>query len=199
MFHPPADVFEGIIGGPPCQQFSPLRFVQKHKDKSMKWGNLIPEFERVISEAQPDWFLMENTKYAPLPVVQGYRVDGSLLNNRWLGVTPQNRIHRFSFGTRNGAKLLYDISVFEHIDWKPRVCANGSNRPDTPEHGRNRLKYHGWKTAAALRQSLILQGLPDNLLDDAPFTLAGKHGAIGNAVAWPMAQTLAKAVRRATE
>ncbi|GAI10294.1 unnamed protein product, partial [marine sediment metagenome] len=45
-FHPPAEVFEGVIGGPPCQEWSILRFV--HKGKHPKWGNLIPEFERVV-------------------------------------------------------------------------------------------------------------------------------------------------------
>jgi len=46
LFHPPEGVFEGVIGGPPCQEFSALRHV--NKDKPAKWGNLIPEFERVV-------------------------------------------------------------------------------------------------------------------------------------------------------
>lgn len=193
-FHPPSGIFEGIIGGPPCQEFSPLRSM--HKGKPAKWGNLIPEFERVVGEAQPDWFVMENTKRAPLPKVLGYQVDGTLLNNRWLG-HPQHRIHRFSFGSRQGLKLVYDVALFESPEWAARVCASGSQRPGTPRHEQNKLRFHGWKTAASLRQSLWLQGLPENLLDDAPFTLKGKHGVIGNAVAYPMAKALAQAVKRA--
>ena len=184
-----------MIGGPPCQEFSPLRWV--NKGKSVKWGNLIPEFERVVAEAQPVWFVMENTKRAPLPNVPGYQVDGSLYNNRWLG-HPQHRVHRFSFGSRDGLKLVYEIALFENPEWNARVCASGSQRPGTPRHEQNKLRFHGWKTATALKQSLRLQGLPEDLLDDAPFTLHGKHSVIGNAVAYPMAKALARAVRVAT-
>ena len=195
MFHPPANIFEGVIGGPPCQLFSRLRFV--NKGRAMKWGNLIPEFERVVGEAQPLWFVMENIVAAPIPKVLGYIVHPSILNNRQLlGI--QNREHRFSFGSKNGAKLHYNLALFEYPEWAPRVCASGSVKPGAPKHGRNKLRYHGWKTAAALRQSLLLQGLPENFLDDAPFTLKGKHSVVGNAVALPMARALAKAVAAAT-
>ncbi len=195
-FHPPAGVFEGVIGGPPCQEFSRLRFI--NKDTPPKWGNLIPEFERVVREARPDWFLMENIKRAPLPSVPGYKVDGTLLDNRWLGHV-QSRQHRFSFGTHNGTKLVYEVALFDNPEWAGRVCAAGSVKPGAPKDRQTRLKYHGWKTAAALRQSLVLQGLPEDFLDEAPFTLKGKHGVIGNAVALPMARTLAKAIKTATE
>src|SRR2546430_5458831 len=58
-FHPPAGRFDGIIGGPPCQAFSRLRYVVEHNGGKIA-ENLIPEFERCIAEAQPAWFLMEN-------------------------------------------------------------------------------------------------------------------------------------------
>lgn len=195
LFHPPVGIFEGIVGGPPCQDFSPLKYV--NKNAVGKWGNLIPEFERVVREAQPEWFMMENTKKAPIPEIDGYQVDPSLFNNRWIG-NIQHRIHRFSFGTRDGRKLVYDVALFENPEWAARVCASGSQRPGTPRYLQNKLRFHGWKTSEALHQSLRLQGLPEDLLDDAPFTLKGKHGIVGNAVAWPMAQALAAAVKRAT-
>ncbi len=193
-FHPPAGIFEGVIGGPPCQQFSVLRFV--NRDKAPKWGNLIPEFERIIQEAQPEWFLMENIKAAPLPQVPGYQVDATILDNRWLGHI-QSRPHRFSFGTREGLKLIYEVALFENPEWAGRVCASGSVKPGAPKDQQTRLKYHGWKTAIALRESLTHEGLPEDFLDDAPFTLKGKHSVIGNAVALPMGRALAKAVKRA--
>jgi len=194
-FHPPAGVFEGIIGGPPCQEFSRLRHV--NKSRVMKWGNLIPEFERVVSEAQPAWFVMENIKEAPLPRIEGYSIDSTLLNNRWLGEV-QNRVHRFSFGTVNGARLVYEVALFENMEWEQRVCASGGTKPGAPKDRMTRLKYHGWKTAAALKVSLRLQGLPEDFLNDAPFTLKGKHGVIGNGVPLPMAKALARAVKKAT-
>ena len=63
-FHPPAGRFDGVIGGPPCQAFSALRHLVEHNGYEVA-ENLIPEYERVVSEAQPRWFLMENVPDAP--------------------------------------------------------------------------------------------------------------------------------------
>ena len=75
-WHVPSGAFWGIVGGPPCQCFSRLRHMVKQR-----WGesaiaeNLIPEFERVVEEAQPTWFLMENVPEAPPSIVPGYHVQ----------------------------------------------------------------------------------------------------------------------------
>src|SRR3954466_16146717 len=66
-FSPPAGRFDGVIGGPPCQIFSALRHLNPLAGQ--KHGNLIPEFERVVEEAGPAWFLMENVPDAPVPQV----------------------------------------------------------------------------------------------------------------------------------
>lgn len=48
-FHPPAGVFDGVIGGPPCQCFSrPVHIVRHHGHRVGE--TLIPEFERVVAE-----------------------------------------------------------------------------------------------------------------------------------------------------
>jgi DNA (cytosine-5)-methyltransferase 1 len=98
-FHPPAGLFDGVIGGPPCQTFSALANLVRAKGLEPAFGNLIPEFERVVSEAEPLWFLMENVRAAPLPVVPGYAVTSFILDNAWLG-EEQMRKRRFSFGLR---------------------------------------------------------------------------------------------------
>src|SRR6185503_20744824 len=67
-FHPPAGKFEGVIGGPPCQAFSRLVHIVRAKGQTPR-PNLIPEYERVVAEAAPAWFLMENVPEAPEPVV----------------------------------------------------------------------------------------------------------------------------------
>ncbi len=118
-WHVPAGVFSLIFGGPPCQAFSILRFL--NPACGAKHGNLIPEFERVVGEAQPEAFLMENVPTAPPPDVPGYVVRSLVLNNRWVpgddGVTgaEQNRQRRFSFGTRDGRALDVspDLAIFE--------------------------------------------------------------------------------------
>jgi len=96
----------GLIGGPPCQQFSPLNQAGRLGLQPLA-ANLIPEFERCIAQAQPAWFVMENVREAPLPAIKGYEVRAELLNNRWLGEV-QNRLRRFSFGTRAGARSEVD-------------------------------------------------------------------------------------------
>src|SRR5687768_2970412 len=84
QFHPPANRFDGLIGGPPCQAFSRLRHLVEHNGLKVA-ENLIPEFERCVREAQPTWFLMENVPAAPMPYIPGYAVTSMRLNNRWVG------------------------------------------------------------------------------------------------------------------
>ena len=55
-FHSPPGVFEGVIGGPPCQAFSTASAFGGANHKV----DLIPEFMRVVSEASPSWVVMEN-------------------------------------------------------------------------------------------------------------------------------------------
>ena len=67
IFHPPAGKFDGVIGGPPCQPFSPLVHLVRANGREPKHGNLIPEFERVVYESECAWFLMEEVSQAPEP------------------------------------------------------------------------------------------------------------------------------------
>lgn len=110
-FHPPPGRFDGIIGGPPCQAFSSLAALVRAKGYEPKFGNLIPEFERCMTEAGPSWFLMENVRQAPVASVDGYAVADFLFNNAWVAGEDgfgqeQERVRRFSFGVR-GASAPY--------------------------------------------------------------------------------------------
>ena len=200
-FHPPAGVFAGVIGGPPCQAFSRLQYLVQHNGLT-KAENLIPEFERVVSEAQPAWFLMENVPAAPEPAIEGYAIYSFLLNNRWVG-GEQERKRRFSFGMRGGPAIdlrqHLEVEIFEPIEWAPAVAASGGVKPGIPSDRNIRAKYLGWKTAEALQRSIQLQGLPDDFLNKAPFTLEGKHKVVGNGVPLPMGRAIAKAVKAALE
>jgi DNA (cytosine-5)-methyltransferase 1 len=55
-FHAPRGRFDGVIGGPPCQSFS-VAIASRASDEdetgraAAKFQNLIPEFERVVKEA----------------------------------------------------------------------------------------------------------------------------------------------------
>lgn len=101
--HPPAGVFEGVIGGPPCQAWTRLQFINPNAGKGLEW--VVGEYARVCEEAQPAWFLMEEVPYAPMPLVQGYHVFDVLLTDEDVGGL-QPRQRRFTFGTRDG-RMLY--------------------------------------------------------------------------------------------
>lgn len=208
-FHPPAAVFQGVIGGPPCQVFSQLAKLNRAQGKEPRYGNLIPEFERCVSEAVPEWFLMENVPQAPLPVVDGYTVQPFLLNNRWLG-EEQQRLRRLSFGSPAGLRL--DISadlvpLESPIQVRAVTSANGfalngaeyyeavRRQAVTSAHGgEGRQKKQVRYTVA---EATRLQGLPAGFLEDAPFTEEGKRRVIANGVPLPMGRAIARAVKRA--
>ena len=59
-FHPPAGVFDGVIGGPPCQPHSTAKAIL---DTSTA-VDLIPEFVRVVHESGARWCVMENVRGA---------------------------------------------------------------------------------------------------------------------------------------
>ena len=102
-FHPPAGRFDGVIGGPPCQAFSRLRHIVEANGYRTA-PNLIPEYERVVGEVAPAWFLMENVPAAPEPTVPGYVVRSEMVADHWCG-GETSRLRRFSFGTRDGHRL----------------------------------------------------------------------------------------------
>jgi DNA (cytosine-5)-methyltransferase 1 len=190
-FNPPAGKFAGVIGGTPCQAHSSLVSLIRHNGQKVA-ECLIPEFERVVHEAQPEWFLMENVIKAPLPSVTGYQVDPTLLDNRWLG-EKQSRLHRFSFGTRDGRRLVYDTVALERMDFSPRVLAAAGGERKTARE----LKGGRIRKGMPWAESCRLQGLPPDF--DLPgFTDKAKRKALGNAVPLPMAREVARAVRRAT-
>lgn len=198
-FHPPAGRFDGIIGGPPCQGFSRLVSIIRHNGYPLQ-ENLIPEFERVVFEAQPAWWVMENVDRAPLPVVEGYQVHPSLLDNRWLG-GEQSRLHRFAFGTRDGRQLHYQYAALENPTWEPRVCASdgGHRTPVKLLKGKAARKGSlnsrlGRRTFA---ESCVLQGLPADFFDGSPFTREAQYKMLGNGVPLPQGRELARAVLRA--
>lgn len=198
-FHAPPGVFDGIIGGPPCQSFSRLRVMVEHAGRQVA-ANLIPEFERVISEAEPEWFLMENVPDAPEPVVDGYTVHSQALNNRWIGGT-QNRLRRFSFGARQagdwrgrrsevGRLIFDDVVLFEAQEWEPAVIASGGGRP-------NKKGIRDIASKAGVAESLRAQGLPADFFHHSPFTIEAQQKVLGNGVPLPMGRSVARAVRRA--
>lgn len=202
--HFPAGRFDGVIGGPPCQAFSRLAHMVRQNGYEPKFGNLIPDFERVVSETQCQWFVMEQVPDAPIPQVDGYGVHSFIFNNRQLGET-QNRTRRISFGNRGEKKILeIDVVVFESPDFEYAatggsarpVAIGGSGKRKKFRDGRSEMPFNS-KSAAAAQDLCRKQGLPDDFLERLPFTVTGKCKAIGNGVPIPMGRAIARAVKEA--
>jgi DNA (cytosine-5)-methyltransferase 1 len=189
QFHVPAGKFDGVIGGPPCQAFSRMANIARARGQQVAESR-IPEFERVVLESQPEWFLMENVPEAPIPAVAGYQVRDYTVNNRWVGGT-QNRVRRFSFGTTDGRELSIEIVALEPAEFETAVTARGT-RWDA-----EKKRPQSYRTAADLQRALIAQGLSPDYLDHAPFTAEGKMKVVGNGVPLPMGRAIARAVKQA--
>lgn len=197
-FHAPLGVFDGIIGGPPCQPFSRLVHMVRNNGYEPRHENLIPDFERVIAEAQPAWFLMEEVPAAPEPLVNGYIVRGQLFDNRWTGAE-QHRVRRLSFGTQDGRSMTPDVALFDSQVWEPAVASDSRGRPVKMAPYRNGVLLEKPKKGTAKRsiaEMLRLQGLPGDWLDECPLTESGKRAAIGNGVPLPMGRAIARGIRR---
>lgn len=206
-FHPPVGKFDGVIGGPPCQAFSRLRHMVEHNGYQVA-ANLIPEFERVVTEAEPVWFLMENVEAAPRPCVKGYCVTANLLRDVWVGGVT-DRLRRFSFGYAapygDYPPALNIEVVALHAEAEHSALASGGGRPvpvavggsgKVKRSAKSALKNYGYKTAGAFENHKRLQGLPPDF--DLPgFTVSAKVKALGNGVPLPMGRAVARAVRAA--
>ncbi len=101
---PRADV---LIGGPPCQGFSPLNMLGVGLDRRLLWR----EYLRALKQAAPVAFVMENVpellrsaEYAPFVKAARkleYDVEGKILNAADYGV-PQRRRRAIVIGSRAG-------------------------------------------------------------------------------------------------
>lgn len=130
--HFPKRRFDGVIGGPPCQAFSALANMVRHNGYEPKFGNLIPDFERVITETHPQWFLMEEVPAAPRPRVTGYENHEFTLNNRQCFAddgkpAEQNRVRAITFGFRGEFRpLMIETAVFHNQKYEYAACGGSS-------------------------------------------------------------------------
>ncbi len=170
-FHPPAAAFDGIIGGPPCQEFSSKR----RKPTTGIGLELLKQFGRVVLEAEPEWWLVENVDRVPDLRVPGYSVQRFDLNARECGM-PQSRRRHFQFGSREGLVLVPERS-------KP---SGPIARIALASEGRS-ARRRGWAEFCGL------QGLPP--LELPGMSIAARYQAVGNGVPIPMARVVARAIR----
>lgn len=168
-FHPPPATFQGVIGGPPCTEFSLLKR-QRNRPEGVR---LLREFLRVVKEADPVWFLLENVAAVPDVALDGYEVDRFDLRAADVGLG-QRRLRHFQFGRRDGSKL--------HLE-RPRADPAAALNPAVTAHD-------GRDFAELLR----LTGLPADY-DLPAFKSGAKKRAVGNGVPPPMAEMIALAIK----
>lgn len=168
QFRPVKGMAEGIIGGPPCQDFSTDR-------RTAPTGNglaMLEEFARIVKVIQPDWWLMENVPAVPDVKIDGYSWQRLDVRASDFGLQ-QRRNRHFQFGHKDKDAVLVLERGRRQQELFP--CAMAGDK----------------RAFSALAES---QGLPSTFrLDD--FSRAGRRKAVGQAVALPVAKALAHAVR----
>jgi DNA (cytosine-5)-methyltransferase 1 len=176
-FHAAAGYFEGIIAGSPCQGFSSANRMRNQAYSEA----MVKEFIRVIGEAQPEWFLLENVPTVPTIDVDGYRMQRLDLHARECGLR-QSRLRHFQFGSRAGDVLC------------PKRDAPGCRKAQGCHRERCCLAVEGSKmNRRNFADFCELQGLPRDF--DLPgWSTSFKYRAVGNGVPIPMARVIARAV-----
>jgi len=165
-FSVPSDKFEGVIGGPPCPDFSKAR-------RSVPTGDgleMINHYIRIVLESNPAWWLAENVPSVPDIKIDGYSWQRLDLNALDFG-SKQRRKRHIQFGSNDRTALNIE-------------------RKDT----RGGLSTVLASSDQPLHVKASLQGLPSNF-DIPSFTRGALSRAIGNGVPFGMAKALAIAVK----
>jgi DNA (cytosine-5)-methyltransferase 1 len=165
--------FDGIIAGPPCQDFSRAR----RRPPSGHGLQMLEELARVITEASPAWWLVENVPGVPTLRFEGYTNQRFNMFASDFGLS-HRRNRSFQFGSLTGDRLTIprgSQSHFRKRQNKPTPLASTTGRRNFADH-------------------CEMMGLPRN------FTLPGlsrcaQFRVVGNGVPLPMAAAVACAIR----
>jgi len=161
--------FDGIIGGPPCQDFSRARRAESIYDG---YGvSMLQCFLRIVENCQPNWFLIENVPSVPDVTVRGYSVQRLDITDLECGGV-QRRLRHIQFASRAGeiirpARLpVTDLAVVPAVTGQADISFVEACRRQGVTR---RLRLPGWRRDA-------------------------RQQAIGNAVSMHVGRTLADAV-----
>ncbi|MEO5804419.1 MAG: DNA cytosine methyltransferase [Verrucomicrobiota bacterium] len=175
-FAPASHIFNGVVGGSPCQEFSKA-FRGKATGYSLE---LFQEFCRVVRDAAPNWFLLENVTCVPDVKISGYKIQRFNLNAKECGVR-QNRLRCFQFGSCDAARLVLHRAVISEPVEKCCMATEGT-----------RTK----KARRTFEDFCELQGLPRNFLSGSDLPQWLKYQLVGNGVPVAMARVVATAIKR---
>lgn len=198
-WHAPRGRFDAIIAGPPCQSFSPLANLVRARGREPKYGDMHPEFGRVVAEAAPTWWLCENSDRAYPPEVPGYVTESFFLSPRHLG-DPQSRRRRFTVGgvrqpniERRLPRVALEPAEFYYTVTKDTrqipVARGGSGKRKSTRMGHDRVG-----PVVTPQEMAARQGFPELDLTECGWTVNGMRAAIGNGVPRVMGEALARAI-----
>lgn len=170
-FSPPTGVFAGIIGGPPCQDFSKKRFTPP----TGKGLAMLREYARCVLLAQPDWFVMENVPGVPDLDIEGYTMQRLDLKASEFGLR-QSRLRHIQYGSLSGKTLVIPREEIE-ADLEPCCLASEGEKPD-------RRTWSDFCELQGLSREFKLPGM----------TTKARYRAVGNGVPVPMAAAIARAI-----
>jgi DNA (cytosine-5)-methyltransferase 1 len=174
-FTPPVGHFTGVIGGPPCQDFSGLR----RCDPTGYGLDMLAEFARCVTIAAPEWWLLENVARVPTVTELPGQVFAQLshdyvtqrldINQGWY--CDVTRLRHIQFGSKSGR--LLNVTPRSVTGAKHGAAVANDDRP--------------------FAEICRLQGLPDGF-DLPPFLASEKKRAVGNGVPLVLGRVLAQAV-----
>lgn len=150
------------------------------RDEPTGYGlEMLAEFARVVVEAEPEWWLLENVARVPsvteLPghsfahLGHSYIIQRLDINLAWF--CDSTRLRHIQFGSKSGRLLNVTRRVVTGD--LPGAALASDDRP--------------------FRELCQLQGLPESF-DIPPFLMSEKKKAVGNGVPLPMGRALAQAV-----
>lgn len=171
-FNPPPEIFEGVIGGSPCQDFSAAR----RASPTGEGLEMLQEFERVVIEASPAWYLLENVNRVPDLQIDGYSYQRIDLNARDCG-SAQNRNRVFQFGHRENYALLIERSP--RMKRSEAICLAGEGT------SQDRRSFADFCELQDLPRDFNLPG----------WSLEFKYKAVGNGVPLKMGKRIAQGIK----
>jgi DNA (cytosine-5)-methyltransferase 1 len=160
-FHVPPGRFDGIIGGPPCTEYSDAN----RRRRTEEGDRLVREFLRVVDESRPTWFLMENVRNVPDVQLSQYQVQRVDVIDTDFGGR-QRRLRHIQFGHVEGWIIR---PLRTPPAWSVTPVATLTTAPAGPgdRHGR-RCAKQGFPTlplrtlTPAARRRVIGNGVPFN-------------------------------------
>lgn len=159
-----------VIGGPPCQPFSKSGFWVEGRKGIHDERNLLGEFVRVVKEAKPLGFIMENVFglfYKTSKVAfdqlreelgdEGYTIEFKVVNAANYGV-PQIRERLLVLGSRVNQKLRFPDGAYRSPDFLVKYHPSNGSRSDADAAAPQAIQlfevktfgYTPWVTAGAV-------------------------------------------------